>query len=163
MKRSLALVAVLALAVAAPAAGKKKTTKVKITSWTVTTGDGKSHSLKNGKTFTHCDTNIVTRLGASGKMTNPSKKGVKFSVSWLHDGKLAQSQDGKTKKGGKVKLSLAGGGAPLAEGPCAGSAPLIAATGRLRSGAAAPRSPTRRAPRRRPRSGWAGWCSARSG
>lgn len=117
MRRLLVVLAVLSLAVAAPADGKKKSTKVKIKTWSVTVSDSpKATTVKNGKTFTHCDKASVMKLVAKGKMTNPSKKGVKFSVSWLHDGELAASQDGKTKKKGKVKLTLAGGGAPLEDG-----------------------------------------------
>jgi hypothetical protein len=143
VKRLLVVLAVLSLTVAAPADGKKKSTKLKIKTWSVTSSDStKAKKVKNGKTFIHCESTSVLKLVAKGKMSNPSKKGVEFSVSWLRDGTLVQHQDGKTRKKGKVKLTLAGGGAPLEDGKwqvvaIKGGAPIGGGTIKVKSSSSA--------------------------
>jgi hypothetical protein len=56
------------------------------------------------------------RLVVKGKMSHPSKKGVKFNVTWKSNGVVGSHSDYKTKKKGKVRVVLAGGGAPLEDG-----------------------------------------------
>jgi hypothetical protein len=117
MKRLLALATVLAIALAASAAlGSTKPTKIKFTTWRVTTGDDKTATVAPRDTFKHCPSNPVMRFVVKGRMSHPSKKGVKFNVTWMSNGVVESHGDYKTKKKGRVKVTLAGGGAALADG-----------------------------------------------
>ena len=116
MKRLLALVAVVCMAAVATAVQADTAhTKIKFSTWKVVTDEGKSKA-DPGDTYRHCPSNPVERLVVIGKMSHPGKKGVKYAVSWKHNGEFVTGQDYKTGKHGRVRVELAGGGAPLADG-----------------------------------------------
>ena len=118
MKRAVALTAAVCIAAAAaavPVAADSTPTKIKFSTWKVVTDDGTAKA-DPGDTYKHCPSNPVMRLIVIGKMSHPGKKGVKYSVTWMRNGKFVVGQDYKTGKHGKVRAVLAGGGAPLEDG-----------------------------------------------
>ncbi|MEA2351899.1 MAG: hypothetical protein QOJ14_313 [Thermoleophilaceae bacterium] len=118
MKRllALALAALVCMAIAAvPGEAGSTPTKIKFSTWKVVTNEGTAKA-DPGDTYKHCPSNPVMRLVVIGKMSHPGKKGVKYAVTWKHNGNFVVGQDYKTGKHGKVRAALAGGGAPLENG-----------------------------------------------
>jgi hypothetical protein len=121
MRRTLALVSVFAVALAAPMTveGKKKPPPLKITlkSWQVAlNGSGHLIAVKNNATFTYCSDDSVTGLYALGQ-ASPATKGRSFTITWKLDGSKIATFTEKTKKGGKVVATLfRGGGAAFPDG-----------------------------------------------
>jgi hypothetical protein len=122
MRRTLALVSVLAVALAAPMAveGKKKKPpplKITLKSWQVDLNNsGHLVAAKNNSTFTYCADDSVTSLYALGQ-ASPATKGRSFTITWKLDGSKIASFTETTGKGGKVVATLArAGGAPFPDG-----------------------------------------------
>jgi hypothetical protein len=103
LKRVLALVAIFAIALAAPATvegKKKKPVKVTLSSWQVVLNDnGHPIDAANNSTYKYCPTDGVTHIYAIGT-AKPAKKGKGFSVTWKLDGSSIVTLQYKTKKQG---------------------------------------------------------------
>lgn len=118
MKRVLALVAIFAVALAAPATvegKKKKPVNVTLSSWQVVLNDNGHPIDAANSTYTYCPTDGVTHIYAIGT-GKPAKKGKGFSVTWKLDGSTIVVLKYKTKKGGKVLAPLHSNSGPLADG-----------------------------------------------
>lgn len=111
MRRAIALVAILAVALAVPvtadAKKKHKTVRITLSSWQVVMNDdGQPVNAANHGTFTYCSTDRVTHIYAVGK-AKPTKKGRKFSITWKRGGKKVTTLKGyKTGSGGSVLAPL---------------------------------------------------------
>src|SRR5690242_15990445 len=122
MRRTLALICVVAVALAAPMTVEGKTKKpppLKITlkSWQVDlNGNGHLIAAKNNSTFTYCADDSVTGLYALGQ-ASPAKKGRSFTVTWKLDGSKIAAFSETTGKGGKVVATLGrSDGSPFPDG-----------------------------------------------
>src|SRR3954451_207577 len=120
MRRTLTLVAVLALGVAVPVSVQGKATPLKVTlkSWqVVVNAQGAPINVANHGTFKYCPDDSVTHIYAIGK-AKPAKKGKSFSITWKLNGqKITKLDDYKTKKNGFVLAPLhRSDGSPLGDG-----------------------------------------------
>jgi hypothetical protein len=109
MRRTLTLVAVLALGAAVPVTVQGKAAPVKVTlkSWQViVNSQGAPINVANHGTFKYCPDDSVTHIYAIGK-AKPAKKGLKYSITWKLDGQKIVTLHGyKTKKNGFVLAPL---------------------------------------------------------
>jgi hypothetical protein len=120
MRRTLAVVAALAVALAAPMTveGKKKPRPLKITlkSWQVELNNsGKRVNVATGSTFTYCADDGVSAIYAIGQ-ASPAAKGRSFTITWKLDGSKIVSFQESTGKGGKVVAQLSRSSGPLSDG-----------------------------------------------
>jgi|GraSoiStandDraft_2_1057267.scaffolds.fasta_scaffold952292_1 hypothetical protein len=121
MRRVLALVSVLAVALAAPMTveGKKKKPpplKVNLKSWQVElNNNGKRIDAPAGSTFTYCADDGVSAIYALGQ-ASPATKGRSFNITWKLNGSKIVSFQEQTGKGGKVVAQLSRSAGPLFDG-----------------------------------------------